>query len=65
MGQCLRSDGGLFYHGYAEFAEGLDLLLSRPDLARRLGAQGQAYVDTECAWETVEERLDDLITRTA
>ena len=22
MGQCLRSNGGLFYHGYAEFAEG-------------------------------------------
>ena len=29
MGQCLRSDGGLFYHGYAEFAEGLRLLLER------------------------------------
>ena len=23
MGQCLRSNGGLFYHGYAEFAEAL------------------------------------------
>ena len=64
MGQCLRSNGGLFYHGYAEFAEGLRLLLDRPELARDIGRQGQAYVDTECAWETVESRIDDLFART-
>ena len=46
MGQCLRSNGGLFYHGYAEFAEALDLLLERPDVRRgRSGRQGQAYVE--------------------
>jgi glycosyltransferase involved in cell wall biosynthesis len=65
MGQCLRSDGGLFYHGYAEFAEGLQLLLDRPQLAATLGKQGQSWVDTECAWETVESRVEDLLARTA
>ena len=65
MGQCLRSNGGLFYHGYAEFAEGLQLLLDRPQLAASLGRQGQSWVDTECAWETVEARVDDLLARTA
>ena len=34
MGQCLRSNGGLFYHGYAEFAEGLRLLLDEPGARR-------------------------------
>jgi glycosyltransferase involved in cell wall biosynthesis len=64
VGQCLRSNGGLFYSGYAEFAEGLELLLSQPDLAKRLGGQGQAWVERECAWETVEQRVEELIERT-
>jgi glycosyltransferase involved in cell wall biosynthesis len=64
MGQCLRSNGGLFYHGYAEFAEGLQLLLGQPGLARRLGAQGQKWVERECAWETVEQRVEELLERT-
>ena len=40
MGQCLRSNGGLFYHGYAEFAEGLRLLLERT--AWRAGSASRA-----------------------
>ena len=64
MGQCLRSNGGLFYHGYAEFAEGLSLLLERPQLAAELGRQGREWVDTECAWETVEGRVEELLERT-
>jgi glycosyltransferase involved in cell wall biosynthesis len=64
MGQCLRSNGGLFYHGYAEFAEGLRLLLEKPQLAASLGRQGRDWVDTECAWETVEGRVEELLERT-
>jgi glycosyltransferase involved in cell wall biosynthesis len=63
MGQCLRSNGGLFYQGYAEFAEALDLLLERPDVRRALGAQGQAYVNSEYAWERVEQKVEDLLAR--
>jgi len=62
-GQCLRSNGGFFYHGYAEFAEALRLLLERPDVGRALGAQGQAYVDSEYSWERVERRVEDLLAR--
>jgi len=63
MGQCLRSNGGFFYHGYAEFAEALGLLLERPDVGRALGAQGQAYVDSEYSWERVEQKVEDLLAR--
>jgi glycosyltransferase involved in cell wall biosynthesis len=63
MGQCLRSGGGFFYHGYAEFAEALDLLLERPDVGRVLGAQGKAYVDAEYSWERVESKVEDLLAR--
>jgi glycosyltransferase involved in cell wall biosynthesis len=65
MGQCLRSNGGLFYHGYAEFAEGLRLLLENRELATSLGRQGRDWVDRECAWETVEARVEELLARTA
>jgi glycosyltransferase involved in cell wall biosynthesis len=64
-GQCLRSNGGLFYHGYAEFAETLRLLLRDDALAASLGRQGQAYVDREYAWETIDEKLEDILARTA
>ena len=59
-GQCRRSNGGLFYEGYAEFAEGLDLLLKRPEVGEILGGQGRAYVETEYSWERVEEKLEGL-----
>jgi glycosyltransferase involved in cell wall biosynthesis len=64
-GQCLRSNGGLFYHGYAEFAEGLRLLLEQDDIAAALGRQGKGYVDREYAWETIDTKIEDLLARTA
>jgi glycosyltransferase involved in cell wall biosynthesis len=64
-GQCLRSNGGLFYHGYAEFAEALRLLLDRPQVARRLGEQGRSYVEREYSWATIDAKIDDLFARTA
>jgi glycosyltransferase involved in cell wall biosynthesis len=63
MGQCLRSGGGLFYRGYAEFAEALKLMLSRPEVGRTLGAQGRRYVEDEYSWERVEGKMEDLFTR--
>jgi glycosyltransferase involved in cell wall biosynthesis len=64
MGQCLRSNGGLFYHGYAEFAEALKLLLARPEAGALLGRQGQRYVEEEYSWERVEGKIEDLLART-
>jgi glycosyltransferase involved in cell wall biosynthesis len=63
-GQCLRANGGLFYHGYAEFAEGLRLLLAHTELAAALGRQGQSYVEREYSWDTVEAKVEDLLVRT-
>ncbi len=64
IGQCLRSNGGLFYHGYAEFAEALKMLLDQPEAAALLGRQGQRYVDEEYSWERVEGKVEDLLART-
>jgi glycosyltransferase involved in cell wall biosynthesis len=65
VGQCLRANGGLFYHGYAEFAEGLRLLLGEPGLAEALGRQGRAYVEREYSWETIDAKMEELFSRTA
>jgi len=64
VGQCLRANGGLFYHGYAEFAESLRLLLGEPGLAEALGRQGRAYVDREYSWETIDGKMEELFART-
>jgi glycosyltransferase involved in cell wall biosynthesis len=60
-GQCLRSNGGLFYEDFAEFAATLRTLTERPELRARLGAAGQAYVEREYAWPVVEQRLSAFL----
>jgi glycosyltransferase involved in cell wall biosynthesis len=65
MGQCLRSNGGFFYHGYAEFAQALRLLLASAELRAVLGRQGREYVEREYSWETIDAKMEDLFARTA
>jgi glycosyltransferase involved in cell wall biosynthesis len=55
-GQCRRSQGGLWYRNYAEFAECISLLSSDSQLRSRLGASGREYVLREFAWDQVEQR---------
>jgi glycosyltransferase involved in cell wall biosynthesis len=62
-GQCLRSNGGLFYHGYAEFAESLKLLLGRPQVGQTLGEQGRRYVEEEYSWDRVLGKVEELLAR--
>jgi len=62
-GQCLRSNGGLPYRKYAEFAPALRLLLARQDLRAALGRSGREYVRREYAWDVVEERTNALLDR--
>ncbi|MDO8793538.1 MAG: glycosyltransferase family 4 protein [Vicinamibacterales bacterium] len=63
LGQCLRSDGGLFYHDAAEFCGALGLLLSRPELADALGRNGRAYCERLYAWPVVEAQYMNMFTR--
>jgi glycosyltransferase involved in cell wall biosynthesis len=60
-GQCVRSGGGLFYRGYAEFAAALRLLCESAELRARLGAAGRSYVGREYDWEVVEQRTSDFL----
>ncbi len=60
-GQVLRADGGLYYQNAMEFAGALDYLMTHPDAARQIGAQGRAYVDREYRWPTVMSKIERLL----
>jgi len=60
-GQCLRSNGGLFYANYEEFAEALRTLERSAPLARALGANGRAYYLRHYTWPVIERKYLDLL----
>jgi glycosyltransferase involved in cell wall biosynthesis len=62
-GHCRRSNGGLYYYSYEEFAAALSLLLAHSELRARLGQQGQAYVQQNYAWEVVEQQFVGWVNR--
>jgi hypothetical protein len=64
-GQCLRSDAGLFYENWDEFAEALSWFARRPEQARALGANGCAYFRKHYAWPVVEKHYVNLLDRLA
>lgn len=53
----LRSNGGLYYADFEEFASALDWLMEHPDERARMGQLGHAYVLTEYNWDTVLDRF--------
>ncbi len=62
-GQVRRSGGGLTFRGFAEFEAGVDLLVSDPGLAARLGHDGRAFVEREYQWDVVLDRYERLLGR--
>lgn len=63
--QTLRSRGGLFYNGYAEFAAALDTLLADRAMRRRMAASGRDFVARTYSWPVAEARLEADLARFA
>ncbi|MGH9345875.1 MAG: glycosyltransferase family 4 protein [Vicinamibacterales bacterium] len=63
LGQCLRSNGGLYYEDSIEFSAALDRLLHDRPLAAALGAGGRAYYERHYAWPVVERKYMDMFAR--
>ena len=61
QGQVVRANGGLSYRYASEFGASLTYLLTHPDVARRLGQQGLAYVDQEYRWPRVMQKVEDFL----
>lgn len=62
-GQCQRSNAGLYYSSYDEFAEALQLLEAREGLRRAMGQNGRRYFDEHYAWPVVERKYLELFAR--
>lgn len=63
QGQCLRSNAGLFYETYDEFAEALRLLTTNRDLAEALGRNGRGFFATHYSWPVIERIYFDMLER--
>ena len=62
-GQCLRSNAGLFYDSYDEFAAALGWFARHPAEARSLGRNGAAYFRRHYAWPVIEKKYMDMFER--
>jgi glycosyltransferase involved in cell wall biosynthesis len=64
-GQVTRANGGLYYNNAAEFAAGLDYLLTHQPAADAMGRQGLAYVEREYRWPEVIDKIESVLRATA
>jgi len=60
-GQCLRSNGGLFYENHSEFKEALSLLLSSPRLREAIGMSGKEYFNKNYTWKVIENKYLSIL----
>ncbi len=65
QGQCLRSNAGLFYADYPEFAETLHVITTNGSLARALGENGRAYYRDHYAWPVIDAKYDAMLEQLA
>jgi glycosyltransferase involved in cell wall biosynthesis len=59
--QCRRSNGGLYYYTYEEFATALQVLLDDPGLRAQLGRQGRAFVAAHYDWDIVMAKFQAVL----
>jgi glycosyltransferase involved in cell wall biosynthesis len=62
---CRRSGGGLAFAGFGEFEGVVDLVVSDPGTAARLGERGRSYVDRWFRWPRVIDRYASFLEGTA
>jgi glycosyltransferase involved in cell wall biosynthesis len=56
LGQTLRSNAGLYYASYGEFAEALHAITTSTPLSLALGRNGRRYFQTHYAWPVIERK---------
>jgi glycosyltransferase involved in cell wall biosynthesis len=61
QGQCLRSNAGLFYENYSEFAETMRAIDTTPSLQAALGRNGRAFFERHYAWPVIEKKYVDML----
>jgi len=62
VGQCRRSQGGLWYRDRDEFCAALEVLLTNAAVRRGLGAQGQRFVAANYRWPRIMDAYCELVS---
>lgn len=60
-GQCIRSNAGLYYENYNEFAEALYQVETDRNLAAALGANGRDFFCRNYRWPVIEGKYLDML----
>ena len=63
LGQCLRSNAGLFYEDSTDFMAALDRLLDDRALGASLGRNGREYFKRHYSWPVIERKYFDMFDR--
>lgn len=58
---CLKSNGGLYYTSYEEFAACLDLLLADAGLRASLADNGRRYYEENYSWDAIERKYLEIV----
>ena len=65
QGQCVRSNAGLFYANYPEFAETLRAIDTTPSLQTALGRNGRTFFERHYAWPVIIKKYVDMLNQLA
>jgi hypothetical protein len=60
IGQCRRSNGGLWYLNFDEFEACLNYICSHEDEADRMAANGKNYTKANYDWNIVKTKWNAL-----
>jgi hypothetical protein len=63
QGQCLRSNAGLYYENFQEFAEALKAIDWNPGLQAALGRNGRTFFERHYSWPVVIKKYTDMLQR--
>ncbi len=62
-GQCIRSNGGLYYQSFEEFAEALYTLDATGPIGAILGDNGREFFRRHYTWPVIERKYTDMFDR--
>ena len=58
-----QAQGGLYFANYNDFEGAVEYLLTQPDQADQMGANGRAYVRQNYNWPVIIDRLEQALLR--
>jgi glycosyltransferase involved in cell wall biosynthesis len=61
-GQCIRSNGGLYYRNYDEFTAALSFLSENHRIRKAMAQNGKKYFDQNYRWEVIIDKYRRIIS---